>query len=100
MTLDVASVLQIATPNRLNNIGHTKFQFHACKGDPSMSQQQHPRLRAVDFPKFPSYVESTSRDTRTGYWSYARTKVEPDLHIAERSAEDDRGQLASNRFEP
>ncbi|MBC7711684.1 MAG: hypothetical protein H7203_16610 [Rhizobacter sp.] len=52
-----------------------------------MSQQQHPRLRAVDFPKFPSCVESTSHDTKTGYWSYARTQVETDVHVAEPSAD-------------
>lgn len=65
-----------------------------------MSQQHHPRLRLVDFPMFPSYVESTSRDTKTGYWSYARAKVETDSHIAERSANDVHGQLATVRFEP
>ena len=41
-----------------------------------MSQQQHPRLRRVDFPNFPLYVESTVHDLKTGYQSYARTSVE------------------------
>jgi len=65
-----------------------------------MSQQQHPRLRTVDFPMFPSYVESTSRDTKTGYWSYTRAKIETDSHIAERSADDIHGQLATASLEP
>ena len=65
-----------------------------------MSQQQHPRLRAVDFPMFTSYVESTSRDTKTGYLSYARAKVETDLQVTERSADDAYGQSATVRFQP
>ena len=64
-----------------------------------MSQQQHPRLRAVDFPMFPAYVESTSRDIKTGYLSYARAKVEPDSQLAERSLDDTYGHSAAVRFE-
>ena len=41
-----------------------------------MSQQQHPRLRRVDFPSLPLYVESTVHDLKTGYPSYARTSIE------------------------
>lgn len=65
-----------------------------------MSQQQHPRLRAVDFPKFSSYVESTSHDTKTGYWSYARTQVEINVHMVERSADEVYRQPATGRFKP
>ena len=42
-----------------------------------MSQQQHPRLRQVDFAVFPVYAESTTHDTKTGYTSYARGEVVP-----------------------
>ena len=64
-----------------------------------MSRQQHPRLRAVDFPMFPSYVESTSHDTKTGYWSYARAQVESDVQVAERLADDVCGPVATVRFQ-
>jgi hypothetical protein len=43
-----------------------------------MARQQHPRLRAVNFPKFPAYAESITHDTKTGYQSYSRAPFETD----------------------
>lgn len=43
-----------------------------------MSQQQYPGLRAINFPVFPAYAESTTHDTKTGYRSYSRAPVESD----------------------
>ena len=43
-----------------------------------MSQQQHPGLRAINFPVFPAYAELTTHDTKTGYRSYSRAPVASD----------------------
>ena len=41
-----------------------------------MSQQEYLGLRAINFPVFPAYAESTTHDTKTGYRSYSRAPVE------------------------
>ena len=42
-----------------------------------MSQQQHPGLRAINFPVFPAYAESRTQDLKTGYRSYSRAQLQP-----------------------
>ena len=49
-----------------------------------MSQQQHHRLRPVDFPVFLSCAESTTHDNKAADGSAALV-VETDVHSAPRS---------------
>jgi len=65
-----------------------------------MSQQQHPRLRAVDFPVFLSCAESTAHDKRIADRSPARTTVETDVHSVIRIDEAEHEGSALVRCEP
>lgn len=64
-----------------------------------MSQQQHPRLRPLDFPMFPSCAESTTHDKKTADRPAARIKVETDVHSAPRSDNVEHEGLAAIRRE-
>ena len=61
-------------------------------------QQQHPRLRAVDFPVFLSCAESTTHDNKAAEGSAARV-VETDVHSAPRSDNVEHEGLAAIRRE-
>ena len=65
-----------------------------------MSQQQHPRLRPVDFPMFPSHAESTAHDTAKSYHFYVGVMVEADAYTSVRMGEEEDARLAAIRFEP
>ena len=63
-----------------------------------MSQQQHPRLRPVDFPVFLSCAESTTHDIKAADGSAARV-VETDMRSAPRSDEAENEGSAAIRSE-
>ena len=64
-----------------------------------MSQQQHPRLRPVDFPMFSSRSESTTHDKKTADRAAAGIKVATDAHSAIRIEKDERESSAAVRCE-
>lgn len=47
-----------------------------------MALQQHPGLRAINFPVFPAYAESRTQDVKTGYRSYSRAPLQTDTDHA------------------
>ena len=63
-----------------------------------MSQQQHPRLRPVDFPVFLSCAESTTHDNKAADGSAARV-VETDMRSAPQSDEAEHEGSAAIRSE-
>ena len=63
-----------------------------------MSQQQHPRLRPVDFPVFLSCAESTTHDNKAAEGSAARV-VETDMRSAPQSDEAEHEGSAAIRSE-
>ena len=65
-----------------------------------MSQQQHPRLRPVDFPMFPSRAESTTHHKNTTDGSTAGIQVQSDEHSAIRSDKEDIEGSAAVRCQP
>lgn len=65
-----------------------------------MSQQQHPRLRPVDFPMFPSRAESSTHDKKTADGAAAGIQVQTDVHSVIRSDKEDIEGSAAVRCEP